>query len=172
MHIIVIRGPSGVGKTSVALRLSDYIHAEYFSFDEVMKLHELDADVEGIIPIANFIKANEIIFSEIKTTAADVCILDCSLYHKEHLEDIQKRADESCITMSVFTMDASLVVCQKRNSTSRTAKPNEKIEKIHSAVHALITGIVVPTRDKTVRDIVGEIARLYLKFKKKNEYTA
>ena len=168
MHIIVIRGPSGVGKTSVAHRLPDYIHAECFSFDEVMKRHELDMIMGGSIPAENFIKADEIVFSEIKTTAADVVVLDCCLYHKEHLDDLQQRAKELGTTISIFTLDASLAVCLKRNSMRKNPMTNDDVEKVHSLVHALITGIVIPTRDKTVRDIVGEIARLYAKHKKKN----
>lgn len=63
-YSIIIRGPLGCGKTTIAKKLAEKINAHYFSIDQILQEHGLDKvddpDAETI-PAKNFIKANEII---------------------------------------------------------------------------------------------------------------
>ncbi len=67
-YFIIIRGPLGCGKSTIAQKLADTLHAEHINMDDILAKNGLDkADPEaGCIPATNFIKANEIILPEVK----------------------------------------------------------------------------------------------------------
>jgi len=41
-YCIIIRGPAGVGKTTIAKKLAKYLNADYASIDKIMKENKLD----------------------------------------------------------------------------------------------------------------------------------
>ncbi|MDD4111129.1 MAG: (d)CMP kinase [Clostridia bacterium] len=40
-YYIIIRGPAGVGKTTIAKNLQDKLGADYISFDEILEKYKL-----------------------------------------------------------------------------------------------------------------------------------
>ena len=52
-YCIIIRGPAGVGKTTIAKELARNLDADYFSFDEIMEENKLDTIVGDGIPSKN-----------------------------------------------------------------------------------------------------------------------
>jgi adenylate kinase family enzyme len=56
MVIILIRGPLGVGKTTIAKQLCQRLDGCYISVDAILDEHGLDRVKNGI-PARNFIKA-------------------------------------------------------------------------------------------------------------------
>ena len=66
-YYIIIRGPLGCGKSTLAERLSKILKAKYFAVDQVLDEHHLTQEKEkGYISQKSFIKANEIIALEAK----------------------------------------------------------------------------------------------------------
>ena len=64
---VIIRGPLGCGKSSIAEKLSKILKAKYFAVDEVLDEHNLTNEWEdGYISQRSFIKANKIIASKAK----------------------------------------------------------------------------------------------------------
>ena len=59
--LIIIRGPLGVGKTTVSQLLSQNLHLEYLSLDQIIDDNKLvPANSDGI-PLESYLKANQII---------------------------------------------------------------------------------------------------------------
>ncbi len=81
-YCIIIRGPAGVGKTTIAKELARDLNAHYISFDETMEINKLDTIVGDGIPSKNFIKANEIILDLIKNKKG--VVLDGCFYRKKN----------------------------------------------------------------------------------------
>ena len=61
-YYVIIRGPLGCGKTTIAKEICARIGAKYFSVDEILSTHDLENDrEEGYISQKSFIKANDIL---------------------------------------------------------------------------------------------------------------
>jgi len=59
--LIIIRGPLGVGKTTVSKILSQKLHAEYLSLDKILDDNNLIPPDSDGVPLESYLKANEII---------------------------------------------------------------------------------------------------------------
>lgn len=147
--LIILRGPLGVGKTTVAKKLGAALNARVVSIDFVLEKHGLDQTEEGEgIPIKNFLKANEIILPQIKAALSEgkPAVIDGCFYHKEQIEHFIQNVDAPC---TVFTLKASVETCIARD------KEREKIygEGAAMAVHAMVSrfdhGMVIDTEGKT-----------------------
>lgn len=67
VYFIIIRGPLGIGKSTIAQKLAKPLDAQYISVDKVLEEHNLDkVKDEKWIPAENFIKAQEIILPKVK----------------------------------------------------------------------------------------------------------
>ena len=67
-YYIIIRGPLGIGKSTIAISLAKELNAEHISMDKVLEengLDKVEPDAE-CIPAKNFILADEIILPEVK----------------------------------------------------------------------------------------------------------
>ncbi len=78
---IIIRGPAGVGKTTIAKKLSRDLNADHFSFDTIMEENKLDTVIGDGISSENFVKANEIIIPMIMQKRR--VVLDGCFYRKK-----------------------------------------------------------------------------------------
>ena len=67
-YFIIIRGPLGIGKSTIAKKLSEILDAEYISMDTILEKLGLDKvpETEECIPAKNFIKADEYILLKVK----------------------------------------------------------------------------------------------------------
>ncbi|MBI2411205.1 MAG: AAA family ATPase [Candidatus Kerfeldbacteria bacterium] len=83
--LIVIRGPLGVGKTTISKIVAQKLHAEYLSLDEIIDSNNLAGD-EGI-PFESFLKANEIIF-DIASKNSNCFVIDGCFYYQEQIDDL------------------------------------------------------------------------------------
>ena len=83
-YFVIIRGPLGVGKTTIARKLASVLQAEYVSIDSVLEESGLDKIIRNCIPVVNFIKANEIVLSDKKVVSSKITVFDGNFYHKSH----------------------------------------------------------------------------------------
>lgn len=112
---IIIRGPLGCGKSTLAKRLSKILNAKYFAVDRVLDEHNLTDDKEkGYISQRSFKKANEIIALEAKKKLQKgiPVVFDGNFYWKSQIDDLIKRLNFS---HQVFTLTAPLNVCIDRD---------------------------------------------------------
>ena len=116
-YFIIIRGPLGIGKTTIAKKIAEILKGEYISIDDVLEKNNLDKvdEKEGGIPAKNFIKGNEIVIPKIKEKLNEgkIVIIEGCFYHKEQIEHFIQNLDAS---QFVFTLKAPLEVCIDRDS--------------------------------------------------------
>lgn len=115
-YYIIIRGPLGCGKSTIAEKLAQKLNAEYIGVDEVLEKHGLDKVPPDApcIPAENFIKANEIIIPSVREllSGGKIVIFDGNFYHKEAIEHLIYNLQ---FTHYVFTLKAPLEVCIARD---------------------------------------------------------
>ena len=151
---IIIRGPLGIGKTTIAKKLATILKAEYISIDSLLDKHNLNkVDKNKGISLKNFIKANKIIILKIrkKLAKAKIVILDGCFYHKEQIEHFIRHLPEPYY---VFTLKAPLEVCIKRDSKRKKVYGKDAAKAVFKLGFDYGTLI---NADKTVDEVVKEI---------------
>lgn len=151
-YCIIIRGPAGVGKTTIAKELARTLKAAYFSFDEVMKRNKLDTIVGEGIPPDNFVKANEIILTLIKDE--ERVILDGCFYRKEQISHLLKNLKTQ---VHIFTLEADVIECSKRNKTRKKSLRDHDIRQVYDLVSRIKVGTSINTSGKNVKQVTLEI---------------
>ncbi|MFH0884344.1 MAG: AAA family ATPase [Candidatus Micrarchaeota archaeon] len=155
---IVIRGPLGVGKSTIAEGLSKILNAEYVPIDLVLEKHGLDKvdkDAE-CIPLANFISADEMILPRIKEKlkSSKNVIFDGCFYHKEHIEHL---INSLPYTHYVFTLKAPLSVCIERDRERKKNHGKDAAVAVYSLVSRFDYGIIIETDGKSIDRSLKEI---------------
>ena len=152
MNYIIIRGPLGIGKTTIAKKLAEKLKAEYISIDEI--LHENDLDkIEGeCIPLNNFIKANEIALPQIEK--GKTYIIDGNFYHKEQLEHLLKNLPGKHY---VFTLKAPVEACIERDAQREKTYGEEAARAVHCLVLRFDYGIIIDTESKSAEEVTEEL---------------
>lgn len=151
--LIIIRGPLGVGKTTVARKLAKLLNADYISVDEILSANNLDIIDEKIncIPESNFLKANNIIVSKIKNKSI---IVDGNFYYQDQIEDLIKKISFKSF---VFTLTALLELCLKRDLERKNSYGNEATTAVYNLVSKFNYGEIIDTANFTVEETVKNI---------------
>jgi len=153
---IIIRGPLGIGKSTIAKELAKKLKAKYISIDEVLKKHDLDVidKKEGCILAKNFIKGNNIILAKIKEKLKEkVVILDGCFYHKEQIEHLKKNLKP----IFIFTLKAPLKVCIERDTNRKKSYGKDAAKAVFDLVSRFDYGYIIDTENKDIDETVKEI---------------
>ncbi len=116
IYYIIIRGPLGSGKTTIAKQLAKSIDAQYIAIDRVLDKHGLTQEHEdGYISQNSFLKANEIVLPKARKLLekGKTVIFDGNFYWKSQIEDLIQKLD---FPHYVFTLKAPLQICIGRDS--------------------------------------------------------
>ncbi len=143
-YFVIIRGPLGVGKTTISKALAQKLGAELIAMDEVLEKNHLAQVPPGVpcIPEENFIKANEIILPHVMATleGGRIVVFDACFYYEaviEHLLHILP------FSHYVFTLKAPLELCITRDSQRNKAYGEGATIAVHSPVSRFDYGFVV-----------------------------
>ncbi len=111
---VIIRGPLGCGKSTIAKRLSKVLKAEYFAIDKFLD----DAEEGGFISQKSCIRANVKLALHAKRILSKdrPVIFDGNFYWTSQIKDLINRLD---FPRYVFTLRAPLKVCIARDSARR-----------------------------------------------------
>jgi len=157
-YCIILRGPLGIGKTTIAKKLAKGVNAEYISIDKVLEENGLDK-INNDYTLEDFIKANEIAAEKIKK-CLDYWIpvvIDGNFYHKGQLEDLIKKLKET--KFYVFTLKASLKTCIQRDKKRQNSYGKQAAEAVYNLVSRFDYGINIDTENKTEGEVVDEIEK-------------
>jgi len=80
--LIIIRGPLGVGKTTISKILAKNIHAEYISVDKFLKDHSVESTLNSNKIISNIVKDSNNSF-----------VIDGCFYYQEQIDDLKKKTE-------------------------------------------------------------------------------
>lgn len=157
-YCIIIRGPLGIGKTSVAKHLAKMLGGKYISIDSLLAKAQLDRVNKklGCIPAENFIKATETIIPEIKILLKknETIVFDGNFYHKKQISHLKNSLD---CRFYIFTLTAPLAVCIKRDSRRKNPYGRTAAKAVYDLVSMLDSGIKIDAEDKAPEDIMKEV---------------
>jgi len=156
-YFIIIRGPLGIGKTTIAKRLAKILKAEYVPFDLFLEKYKLDQvpQNEPCIPAGNFIKVDNIILPKLKKILKKkIVIFDGCFYHKKHLLHLIKNLK---FPHYVFTLKAPVSVCVARDLQRKKTLGKDSAKAVHWLCSKFDYGTVIKTSRKTVSESIREI---------------
>ncbi len=156
MFYIIIRGPAGVGKSSIAEILKKELNAVHISFDKIMKENKLDVIEGDGISEKNFIKANNLILKKALRNLKNgkIVIFDGCFYREGQLTHLLENIPYKYY---IFTLKASQDICFERNRGRSRIMPQEAIKDVHNLVSKKDFGVIIDTENKSKEDIVKEI---------------
>jgi shikimate kinase len=159
-YYIIIRGPLGVGKSTVAKEVAKRLHGEYISIDAVLAKQKLDYCPPNApcIPASHFLKATKSILPKLRRTLRNkIVVLDGNFYHKAQL----KQLETLHVPHYTFTLKASLKKCIERDSKRKRGYGVGAACAVHNLVSRFDAGTVIPTGNLTIEGTVRTIlARL------------
>ncbi|MFA5412932.1 MAG: AAA family ATPase [Patescibacteria group bacterium] len=159
-YYIIIRGPLGCGKSTIARKISEKLNAEYFEIDKILDENNLTEDKEdGYISQKSFTKANEIIAPKAKNfLEKDISVIfDGNFYWKSQIDDLIKRLKFSHY---VFTLKAPLKVCIERDQSREKTHGKDAVKAVYKKSTEFDYGIIIDitkTADKVVEEIVSHL---------------
>jgi predicted kinase len=157
---LIIRGPLGVGKTTVARLIAERLGGDYISIDEVLAENGLD-QVEDGIPAGNFIRANELLLpgANASLAAGRAVVLDGNFYYISQISHLNPRLRTH---LHVFTLHAPLEVCIRRDEARERVYGVDSATWVYYLAGRVKTGTVIETEHKSAEEVVEEIlARLF-----------
>ncbi|HBS48385.1 TPA: hypothetical protein DEO28_00280 [Candidatus Dependentiae bacterium] len=156
-YFIIIRGPAGVGKTTIAKALAKSLNGYHISLDEILAKHGLDYIAsETCISENKMLAANKIVIpiAKEKLAAGQIVIFDESFYHKSPIEDLISQLK---FPYFVYTLKADLEICVARNKQRTNPLDEQAIKDVFKLVSKFDYGIVINTNNQTIDEIMNEI---------------
>lgn len=151
--LVVIRGPLGVGKTTVSKILAQNLHADYVSLDKIIDENKLvPEDVEGI-PLESFLKANEIILN-IANENENSLIVDGCFYYQEQIDDLIEKFDNN---VQIFTLISDVETCIHRDSKRPKVYGEDSTRFVHMVTTKIHAGHEIDNSNLTAEETVEKI---------------
>jgi predicted kinase len=167
-YFIVVRGPLGVGKSTVSRELARRLAADHLSIDKILEEEGIEEWDDDRISLASFLAANRFAARGAAGSLREgrVAIVDGCFYWKEQLDDLVARVPGQPY---VFSLEAPLSVCIARDRT-RPLPPRDREPQggdqqgpdAARAVHRLVAEVRVGI-SIDARGTVGSVVRRILK---------
>ena len=161
-YFIIIRGPLGCGKSTIAEKLSKILNAKYIAIDRVLDEHDLTKDKEeGYVSQKSFLKANDLVISKAKEllNKGIPVIFDGNFYWKSQIEDLIQKLDYAYY---VFTLKAPLEVCISRDVARGKTHGEDATRAVYKKSTEFEYGIVIDisgSLDKAIEEIVSHLPK-------------
>jgi len=156
-YFLIVRGPAGVGKSTISKLVSEKINAKVYHYDRIMKGFGYNyIPGEKWVPLHKFISADKKMipkFVNLLEKESNL-ILEGNFYHVEQINNLVSKINFLSV---VVTLKGSLETCIKRNKDRGEKMAREVIEEVYSIMPEFKEGIHIDTDDKDVEKIVDEI---------------
>lgn len=154
-YYVIIRGPLGCGKSTIAEALSKMLKGKYFAIDRILDENNIGEWEDGYVSIKSFIKANEIAAQRSKKDlgAGTPVIFDGNFYFKKQIEDLINKLD---YPHYVFTLKAPLEVCIRRDSKRKKVHGKDAAEAVYKKSIEFEYGIPIDVT-RPINDVIKEI---------------
>ena len=161
-YYVIIRGPLGCGKSTLAERITKTLKAEYVAIDRILDEYDLTRDKEaGYISQKSFKKVNEIVAPKAKKLLDKgvPVVFDGNFYWKSQLDDLIKRID---FPHYIFTLKAPLKVCIERDSHRKNTHGKDAARVVYAKTTEFDYGTVIDVTkslDRCVEEILSYLPR-------------
>ena len=157
---VVLRGPLGVGKTSVARLLAERIGGEHIRVDQILEERGFEEWDTDYISLKSFLRVNEVaaqLAGDFLPKGVPV-VFDGNFYYEAQIVDLIGRLD---YRHYVFTLHAPLSVCIERDAGRSPSYGSEAARDVFRKSTEFESGVGIDaTRslDAVVGDIVSRLA--------------
>ncbi len=161
-YYIIIRGPLGCGKSTIARELSKKLNAEHISIDNILEKNNLLKEwEEGYISQKSFFEANKIAVKEAKKLLdkGKIVIFDGNFYWKSQIDDLIARLNYS---NHIFTLKAPLDLCIERELKRGNKLGMDAAEAVYKKSNSFTQGTIIDatqTISKIVKKILSYLPR-------------
>jgi predicted kinase len=165
---LVIRGPLGVGKSTVSRRLGEILGTVPISIDRILEDHSLEEWVADRISLRSFLRANEYAAEAAISSLRQgrPAIIEGCFYWRKQIDDLVHRLSWP---HHVFTLDAPFSECIARDATRPAPDPEvgprggdqqgpEGAKAVFEMVARVPAGIMIDASG-SVDDTVAKILR-------------
>lgn len=158
-YYVLIRGPLGAGKTTVARVLATRIGGEYISIDRILDEHHLEEWENDYISEGSFLRANRIVadLAGPRLAAGVPVVIDGNFYYRAAIEDLQRRLD---FPSYVFTLKVPLEVCIERDRRRAPSLGREATEEVYVKSTEFAYGMEIDATaplDAVVTEVVARL---------------
>ena len=141
-QLIVVRGPLGIGKTTVAKRLARSLAGRYVSVDAILEEFDLEEWSEGYISEGSFLRTNAFVVERalpILSSGVPV-VVDGNFYWETQVSDLCGRIPYPSF---VFTLQAPVELCIFRDAHRTRSFGEEAARAVFAKVVSFEAGIPV-----------------------------
>ncbi|MCI4325004.1 MAG: ATP-binding protein [Thermoplasmata archaeon] len=152
----MIRGPLGIGKTTVAQRLAASLRGAWISVDAILEEHDLEQWEDGYISEQSFLRSNAFVVGRAAGWLAKgpPVVVDGNFYWKSQVEDLVRRLP---VPTFVFTLQAPLAVCLERDAHRERPFGEQSTRDVYRKVTSFECGIPVDAT-RPLRTIVADLS--------------
>lgn len=152
-----MRGPLGVGKTTVAAALATAVGGHLVSIDQILDQHGLEEWEDGYISVRSFLRANDFAIAEAKPVLRSgvPVVFDGNFYHRPAIDDLLRRLEAPHV---VFTLRAPLSVCIERDRHRSVPLGEEAVREVFAKVSEVDYGVDVDAC-RPLSEVVPELVR-------------
>jgi shikimate kinase len=154
--LIIIRGPLGVGKTTISKVLAHNLHLEYLSVDQIIEDNKLIPINTDGIPVESYLKVNQIVLDLIKNSE-DSFILDGCFYYQEQIDDLKNKFNNN---IEIFTLISSVDKCIERDSKRSKVYGEDSARFVYSITTNIKMGYEIDNTNLTIEETVKKIQEL------------
>lgn len=158
VYYIILRGPLGVGKSTIAQKLSSILQGKCFEIDRILDDYNLTVDrEEGYVSQKSFRRANKIILPKIKECLKHgiPVIVEGNFYWKSQIIDLINHLPFSHKT---FTLRAPLSVCVQRDKNRVKSHGEDAACVVFEKSTEFLYGIDVDAT-KSLLEVIDEIVK-------------
>ncbi len=160
-YFIMIRGPLGVGKSTIAKSINKELRGEYLSMDHIVDKNRVvkRSAKDGMIDVRNFLSANKVIIPIVKKLISEGkhVITDGCFYCMEQIVNLVDKIGEDKVL--VFDLKAPLEECIERDKGRKNSLGPDATRAVYNAVSKFNFGIRINTYGKTPDQTTKEILK-------------
>ena len=153
IKLIIIRGPLGVGKTTVSKILAQNLRARYVSLDQIVDDNKLVAPNADGIPLESYLKANEIILN-FANKSDKTYIIDGCFYYQEQIDDLVNKFNNDVV---IFTLVSDVQTCIQRDSQRPKVYGEDSTRYVHMVTTKVKAGYEIDNTNLTTEETVKKI---------------